>query len=154
MSRLHGLELAQFELTANLIEYSYCRLFNPVCPGPIWAGEGAYLPPLCILGLVWVRVPILFGNDLGWYTISKGFIKFGFLEPSKELFDFWKFLLVERCFNPVCKGPALSSPKRSVLPFSKLIIGKSQVFSACSYVYLHGCTQIRERGAQCAPRRS
>ena len=37
------------------------------------------------------------------------------------------------------------------MPFSKLIIGKSQVFSARSYVYLHSYTQIRERGAQCAP---
>ena len=35
--------------------------------------------PLCILGLVWVRVPILFGNDLSGSQISysKKFMKFG-----------------------------------------------------------------------------
>ena len=35
---------------------------------------------------------------------------------------------------------------KSVLPFSKLIIGKSQVFSTRSYVYLPGYTQICDRG--------
>ena len=35
---------------------------------------------------------------------------------------------------------------KSVLPFSKLIIGKCQVFSARSYVYLPGYMQIRNRG--------
>ena len=32
---------------------------------------------------------------------------------------------------------------KNILPFYKLIIGKTQVFSARSYVYLHGYTQIR-----------
>ena len=34
---------------------------------------------VCILGLVWVRVPILFGNDLSgnYLSYSKGFMKFG-----------------------------------------------------------------------------
>ena len=40
---------------------------------------------------------------------------------------------------------------KSVLPFSKLIIGKSQVFSARSYVYLHGYTQIRDSGGTMPP---
>ena len=33
--------------------------------------------PLCILGLVWVRVPILFGNDLSgsYLPYSKGIMK-------------------------------------------------------------------------------
>ena len=35
---------------------------------------------------------------------------------------------------------------KSILPFSKLIIGKSQLFTACPYMYLHGNTQIRDRG--------
>ena len=45
---------------------------------------------LCILGLVCVRVPILFGNDLPMndWPISKGFMKFGCLEPSTIMFDF------------------------------------------------------------------
>ena len=37
------------------------------------------------------------------------------------------------------------------MPFSKLITEKSQVFSMHSYAYLHRYTQIRDRGAQCAP---
>ena len=38
--------------------------------------------PLCILGLVWVRVPILFGNELpgSHLSYSKKFMKFGSLE--------------------------------------------------------------------------
>ena len=52
--------------------------------------RGAYLSSLCILGLVWVRVPILFGNDMLWNVspCSKGFMKFGCPEPSKVMFDF------------------------------------------------------------------
>ena len=34
---------------------------------------------------------------------------------------------------------------KSVLLFSKLIVGKSQVFSARLYVYLHSYAQIRDR---------
>ena len=41
--------------------------------------------------------------------------------------------------------------KKSVLPFSKLIIGKSQFFSARSYVYLHCYTQERDRGGTMCP---
>ena len=35
--------------------------------------------PLCILGLVWVRVPTLFGSDLpgSYLSYSEGFMKFG-----------------------------------------------------------------------------
>ena len=45
---------------------------------------------LNILGLGGVRVPILFGNDLPRNDLpySKGFMKFGCLEPSKIMFDF------------------------------------------------------------------
>ena len=42
-------------------------------------------------------------NDL---PFSKGFMKFGWPEPSKRIFDFWNFLLVEKAFDPVCKGPS------------------------------------------------
>ena len=47
-------------------------------------------PPLNILGLGGVRVPILFGNELPMNDrpYSKGIMKFGFLEPSKIMFDF------------------------------------------------------------------
>ena len=38
---------------------------------------------------------------------------------------------------------------KSILPFSKLIIGRSQVFLTQSYVYLPRYTQIRDRRAQC-----
>ena len=43
-------------------------------------------------------------NDL---PFSKRFMKFGWPEPSKEIFDFWNFLLVETAFDPICKGPPL-----------------------------------------------
>ena len=53
-------------------------------------GGGHIVPPLSILGLGGVRVPILFGNDLPMndWPYSKGFMKFGCLEPSKMMFDF------------------------------------------------------------------
>ena len=52
---------------------------------PIWV----YLNTGNILGLSGVRVPILFGNDLPLndWPYSKGFMKFGCLEPSKIMFD-------------------------------------------------------------------
>ena len=55
-------------------------------------------PPLNIFGLGGIRVPILFGNDLLWNDLpySKGYMKFGCLEPSKIMFDFWNIFLVER----------------------------------------------------------
>ena len=48
------------------------------------------MPPLNIFGLGRVRVPILFGNDLPGSDLpyTKGFMKFGCLEPSKKNFDF------------------------------------------------------------------
>ena len=60
------------------------------------------VPPLNVLGLGGVRVPILFGNHLPMndWPYSKGFMKFGYLEPSKIMFDFWKRKkLVERCLT-------------------------------------------------------
>ena len=50
-----------------------------------------------------------------------------------------------------CSNEIMGYGVKSVLPFSKFIIGKSRVFSACSYVDLHGYSQIRNRGTQCAP---
>ena len=40
-----------------------------------------------------VRVPNLFGYDLLQNDLpySKGFLKFGYPEPSKKVFDFWNF---------------------------------------------------------------
>ena len=43
-------------------------------------------------------------------------------------------------------------PSLSILPFSKLIFGKRQVFSKFSYVYLHRYAQIRDREAYMPPR--
>ena len=71
-------------------------------------------------------------------------------------------------FDPVCKGPALwylgisdelyffsetwwFHGVKSILPFSKLIMGKSQAFSSPSYVYLHRYRQIRDRGGRMCP---
>ena len=51
---------------------------------------GHIVPPLNILGLGGVRVPIRFGYDLLWNDLphSKGFMKFGCLEPSKITIHF------------------------------------------------------------------
>ena len=53
-------------------------------------GGGHIVPPLNIFGLGRVRVPILFENDLPRSDLpyTKGFMKFGCLEPSKIMFDF------------------------------------------------------------------
>ena len=53
-------------------------------------GRGHIVPPLNIFGLGGVGVSILFGNDLLWNDLSysKGYMKFGCLEPSKIMFDF------------------------------------------------------------------
>ena len=44
---------------------------------------GGHICPLWILGLGWVRVPVLFGNDLSgsYLPYSEGFMKFGWPEP-------------------------------------------------------------------------
>ena len=90
-----------------------------------------------------------------------------FLAARLQCSNVWLliFFVGREAFDPVCKGPALWNfgisdevyffltetrsfhGVKSVLPFSKLIIVKSQVFSARLYVYLHGYTQIRDRGA-------
>ena len=62
------------------------------------------MPPLNIFGLVGVRVPILFGNDLPWSAYSNGFVKFGCPEPSKKCLTFETFV-VREAFDPFCKGP-------------------------------------------------
>ena len=94
---------------------------------------------------------------------SKGFMKFGCLEPSIIMFDFWNVLLVETRLTQFVRVPPyefsafltniiifrwneMVSWGKNILPFSKIIIGKSQVFSARSYVYLHGNTQIHGGG--------
>ena len=60
-------------------------------------------------GVGWVRVPILFGNDLPMndWPYSKGFMKFGCLEPSKSMFDFWIFLLIERRLSKFVRAPLM-----------------------------------------------
>ena len=40
---------------------------------------------------------------------------------------------------------------KSIVPYSKLIIRKSQVFSTRSYMYLNSDTQIRYRGGTMCP---
>ena len=87
-----------------------------------------------------------------WLTIFKRIHKAlnGCLDPSKIMFEFWKFLLIARrlaqfvfLINFICRWNEITSwgKKRSILLFSKLIIRKSQVFSTRSYVYLHSYTQ-------------
>ena len=80
------------------------------------------MPPLNILGLGGVRVPILFGNDLLWNDLpySKGFMKFGCLEPSKIMFDFRNVLLVERCLTQFVRVP----------PYDILVFLKNFIFFA------------------------
>ena len=104
------------------------------------------------MGFGGVRVPILFGNDLLWDNLpySKGFMKFRCQEPSKIIFDFWNIFLV---FDPAYKGLPLRNfgisdesfflgetrlfyGIKSILPFPKLIIEKSQVF------FQYACTCI------------
>ena len=80
-----------------------------------------------------------------------------------------KFVDGRKAFDPVCNGLAswnfdvltnfifvrqneIWYGVKSIMPFSKLTIGKSQAFSARSYVYFHGYTQIRDRGGtMCLP---
>ena len=63
-------------------------------------------PPLNIFGFGWVRVPILFGNDLlrNDLPYSKGFIKFGCPEPSKKCLPLETFVC-QRGVDPVSIGP-------------------------------------------------
>ena len=69
--------------------------------------------PLCILGLVWVRVPIPFGYDLSvsYLPYSKRFMKFGWPEPpphpGHKMIDFYDFSLVGVASDPGRKGPPL-----------------------------------------------
>ena len=44
-----------------------------------------------------------------------------------------------------------SAKRDNFTKFYKLIIGKSQVFSARSYVYFHGYRQIRDKGGTMCP---
>ena len=117
---------------------------NPIWPSQFWCIKDLGLNKF---GLGGVRAPILFGNDLprnNW-PFSKGFMKFGCQEPFKKCLTF-ETLVRQRVVWPVCKGPPLwnfgisdkfyfFSGKRdnfagvkSVMPFSKLITEKSQVF--------------------------
>ena len=67
---------------------------NPIWPSLFRCirdlGGGHIVPPLNIFWLGGVRVPILVANDLPGHDLpySKGFMKFGCLEPSKKMFDF------------------------------------------------------------------
>ena len=85
--------------------------------------------------------------------------------PHKKMINFYNFSLVREASDPVRKVPPLWRSGisdelhffgktrslygvQSVLPFSKLITGKSKVFSAHSYVYLQIYTQIHGRVPQ------
>ena len=63
-------------------------------------------PPTKYLKVGWGRVPIHFGNDLSWIDLphSKGFIKFGCLEPSKSNVWLLKCFVGREPFDLVCKG--------------------------------------------------
>ena len=65
-------------------------------------GEGHICPPLGILGLVWVRVPILFGNALpdSYLSYSKDFMKFGWPEHPQKIIDFSNFFIGHRGLRP------------------------------------------------------
>ena len=81
-----------------LYECWFLTLFTPAYFGVSGTRGGHIVPPLSIYGFGGVRVPILFGNDLPMndWPYSKGFRKFGCLEPSKITIHFWIFLLVAR----------------------------------------------------------
>ena len=69
---------------------------NPIWPGSFWCIRD----PLNIFGLGGVRV-LLFGNDFPRHDLpySKGFMKFGWQEPSKKMFPFWNFCSSKRCLT-------------------------------------------------------
>ena len=81
-------------------------LFGPAYKS-VSRNQGGHIvtpPSLNILGLGGVSVPILFGIDLLWNDLpfSKEFRKFGCLQPSKIMFEFWNFWLAQDAFDPVC----------------------------------------------------
>ena len=86
-------------------------VFLPHLPQPIWAylkTRGAYLPPLYIQGLVWVIVPNHFVNNLSRNDLpySKGFMKFGWLEPPTKKNDYYNFSLVREASDPIPSIPS------------------------------------------------
>ena len=136
-------------------------LFNRICPGLFEHSQR--------LGLGGVRVPILFGNNLLWNDLPHSkWYKFGCLEPSKIIFDFWNVLLVKRHLTKF-----VSVPPYEILVFlisiilfqrnERILWGKKFTalfqthdwekwsFSTRSYVFLSSYTHIRNMGAQYAP---
>ena len=149
-------------------------LFTPAYFGISGTRGGHIVPPLSILGLGGVRVPILFGNDLPMndWPYSKGFMKFGCLEPSKSMFDFWIFLLIERRLSKFVRAPLMkfqyfwqtiffrrnekiSWGKKHTALLKYHNWEKSSFFSTLLrvFVWLHAnAWQGGEGRAQCAPR--
>ena len=86
--QIFQIEISSLSLILTLLKPAYLRVSKNQ------GGVAHCAPPQNILGLGGVMVPILFGNDLLWDDLpySKGFMKFGCLEPSKVMFDFWNIL--------------------------------------------------------------
>ena len=86
----------------NSLFSKYLTIINPIRTGlferVLRPGGGG------ILGLGWVRVPNIFGNDLSGSHLSyiKGFMKFGWPEPPQKMIDFSNFSLVKEASDPVC----------------------------------------------------
>ena len=80
------------------------------------SGGGAYLPPLCCYGLVWVRVPNLFGNNLSRndFPFSKGFMKFGWPEPPPDNYGLFSFFIGWRLLRPSLLGCPLVFPSNLI----------------------------------------
>ena len=90
----HNFDKNKWLTWSDLIKKSTLTLFKPAYLGVSkYQGGGHIVPPLSTLGLGGVRVPILFGNDLTMndWPYSKGFMKFGCLELSKNVWFmiFW-----------------------------------------------------------------
>ena len=93
------------------------------------------------------------------------------MDASKIMLDFWNVLLVETRLTLFVRVPPMifwyfwrtlffsrwnviiwwGKKKKHTALFHSLINGKSQVFSACSYVYLHSYTQICDKGGPMCP---
>ena len=70
-----------------------------------WLSENS--KSICLTQLGGVRVPILFGNDLRRSDLpyTKGFMKLGCPEPSKNVFDFWNFCSSKRRLTRFVRVP-------------------------------------------------
>ena len=83
----------------------------------------------------------LFGNDLLWNDspYSKGFMKFGCLEPFKIMVVFWNFLMVERrLYFFSRRSKIIFWGKNRITLFQTHKWENSSFFSTLVYVHLHG----------------